>query len=159
MGGQAAYVAVVGAGTDDPELEALAEEVGRRLAAAGATVVCGGLGGVMAAASRGARAAGGTTLGILPGSDRRDANPWVDVAVPTGMGELRNALIVRTVDAVIAIGGGYGTLSEIAFALKTGVAVIGLRTWSLPETRPDPLTRARDPEEAVGRALGAARRR
>lgn len=112
------------------ELDA-AEEVGRLLAEAGAVVVCGGLGGVMEAACRGARASGGLTLGILPGRDRRDANPHVAVAVPTGLGEARNALVVRAADAVVAVGGAYGTLSEIALALKGGTPVVGLNTWEL----------------------------
>jgi len=125
-------VAVVGPadGAAAAELEA-AEELGRLLAEDGALVVCGGLGGVMEAACRGARAAGGLTLGILPGRDRREANPHVAVAVPTGMGEARNALVVRAADAVVAVGGAYGTLSEIALALKAGKPVVGLHTWEL----------------------------
>ena len=93
--------------------------------------MCGGLGGVMEAACRGAKDAGGTTVGILPGTDRAAANPFVDVAVATGLGEARNALVVRAADAVIAIGGGYGTLSEIALALKAGKRVVGLETWDV----------------------------
>jgi uncharacterized protein (TIGR00725 family) len=93
--------------------------------------VCGGLGGVMDAACRGAKDAGGTTVGILPGTDRAAANPFVEVAVATGLGEARNALVVRAADAVIAIGGGYGTLSEIALALKAGKRVVGLGTWAV----------------------------
>lgn len=124
------YVAVVGAGVEGPEARA-AEEVGRRLAEGGAVVVCGGLGGVMAAACRGAKAAGGLTVGILPGEERSRANPWVDVALPTGLGEARNTLVVRAADAVVAVGGEYGTLSEIGFALKIGRPVVGLLTWSL----------------------------
>ena len=93
--------------------------------------MCGGLGGVMEAACRGAKDAGGTTVGILPGSDRAAANRFVDVAVATGLGEARNALVVRAADAVIAIGGGYGTLSEIALALKAGKRVVGLDTWDV----------------------------
>jgi uncharacterized protein (TIGR00725 family) len=124
-------VAVVGAGVAGEELRATAEEVGRRLAEAGAAVVCGGLGGVMEAACHGAKSAGGLTIGILPGRRREDANPWVDVAIPTGMGETRNALVVLGVDAVVAVGGEHGTLSEVAFALKLGRPVVGLRTWRL----------------------------
>ena len=100
---------------------------GRELARAGAVLVCGGLGGAMEAACRGAKAEGGTTLGILPGADRAAANPYVDVAVATGLGEARNALVVRAADAVIAVAGGYGTLSEIALALRAGKPVVGLR--------------------------------
>jgi uncharacterized protein (TIGR00725 family) len=124
-------VAVVGAGDAGDELRATAEEVGRRLAEAGAIVVCGGLGGVMEAACHGAKSAGGLTIGILPGRRRDEANPWVDVAIPTGMGETRNALVVLSADAVVAIGGEHGTLSEVAFGLKLGRPVVGLRTWRL----------------------------
>jgi uncharacterized protein (TIGR00725 family) len=129
------HVGVVGSSTPPPQLEAIAERVGRELAIAGAVVVTGGLGGVMAAATRGAVGAGGMTIGILPGLDRKEANPWVRAVIPTGLGELRNGLVVRASDVVIAIGGEYGTLSEIAFALKSGVPVVGVATWSL--TRPD----------------------
>ncbi len=138
----------------------LAHDVGRLLAEAGAVVVCGGLGGVMEAACRGAKEAGGLTVGILPGYDRRAANRWVDVAIATGLGEARNTLVVRASDAVIAIGGEYGTLSEIAFALKLGRPVVGLSTWSLARTGGTPdtgLRRAAAPEDAVSIALAAAR--
>ena len=120
------YVAVVGASRATPEQEAVAEEVGRLLAALGAVVVCGGRGGVMEAVSRGAAEAGGLVVGLLPGFDRAEGNEWLTVALPTGMGELRNGLVVRAADAVIAIGGEYGTLSEVALALKGGRRVIGL---------------------------------
>jgi uncharacterized protein (TIGR00725 family) len=122
--------------------------VGRLLAARGALVVCGGLGGVMEEACRGARAGGGTTIGILPGLSRSDANPFVDVAIPTGLGEARNALVVRAADAVIAIGGGYGTLSEIALALKAGKRVVGLGTWEI-----EGVLAVDDAEAAVAAAL------
>ncbi len=150
------YVAVVGSGASERRLDLAAEEVGRLVAARGALVVCGGLGGVMEAACRGAKAAGGRTVGILPGLDRRAANPWVDVAIPTGLGEARNALVVRTADVLIAIGGEFGTLSEIALALKTGKPVVGIDTWELarrgvPATE---IVRASTPAEAVERALG-----
>jgi uncharacterized protein (TIGR00725 family) len=121
-----------------------AESVGRGLAARGAVVVCGGLGGAMEAACRGAKEAGGTTVGLLPGRDRDDANPYVDIAVATGLGEARNALVVRTADALIAIGGGYGTLSEIALALRTGKRVVGLGTWEIEGIEP-----VSSPDEAV----------
>jgi uncharacterized protein (TIGR00725 family) len=126
------WVAVVGPGDLDrgPEL-ATAEAVGRGLAEAGAVVVCGGLEGAMAAVCRGAADAGGTTVGLLPGLDRTAANPWVTVALPTGLGEARNALVVRAADVVVAVGGGYGTLSEIALALRTGTPVVGVGTWEL----------------------------
>jgi uncharacterized protein (TIGR00725 family) len=125
------YVAVVGPGEASPDQLHTAEEVGAGLAAAGVVVVTGGLGGVMEAASRGARSRRGRTLGILPGDDRDAANGWVEIAVPTGMGELRNGLVVRAADAVVAIGGGHGTLSEIALALKLGRPVVGLGTWEV----------------------------
>ena len=125
------YVAVVGPGDADAEAERDAETAGRILAGHGAVVVCGGLGGAMAAACRGARAAGGLTVGLLPGADRSAANPWVTVAIPTGLGELRNGLVVRSADGVLAVRGGYGTLSEIALALKLGRPVVGLGTWDI----------------------------
>jgi uncharacterized protein (TIGR00725 family) len=124
-------VAVVGAGRATTDEERTAEEVGRRLAARQVTVVTGGLGGVMAAACRGAREAGGHTIGMLPGVDPAAANPWVELVIPTGFGEARNTLVVRSAGAVVAIGGEHGTLSEIAFALKIGVPVVGLGTWQL----------------------------
>jgi uncharacterized protein (TIGR00725 family) len=127
------YVAVVGPAEATPEEMERAEEVGRLLAERGAVVVCGGLHGVMEAASRGARGAGGTVVGILPGTRRADANEHVTVALPTGLGEMRNALIVRAADALIAVGGAYGTLTEIALALRTGVPVVGIGTWDLDD--------------------------
>jgi len=125
------YIAVVGAGEASPADLAFAEEVGAGLADLGAVVVTGGLGGVMEAACRGARSRRGHTLGILPGDDRDDANGWVEIAVATGMGELRNGLVVRASDALVAIGGGHGTLSEVALALKLGRPVVGLGTWAV----------------------------
>jgi hypothetical protein len=144
------YVAVVGAGGEvAASVLADAEAVGAELARRGAVVVCGGLGGVMEAACRGARAQGGVTLGILPGTDRSAANPWVSVAVATGLGELRNGLVVRSADAVVAIAGEYGTLSEIALALKAGLRVVGLRSWEIPG-----MLAADDAPAAVALALG-----
>src|SRR5881227_2676868 len=142
------YVAVVGPGEAEPDEIAAAERVGAELARRGAVVVCGGLGGVMEAACRGAKEAGGTTVGILPGSDRGAANPFVDVALPTGLGEARNALVVRAADVLIAVGGAYGTLSEIALALKGGKRVVGLRSWDI-----DGVEVAETPEDAVAGAL------
>lgn len=144
------YVAVVGPGEAAPDDRETAEEVGLRLARAGAIVVCGGLGGIMAAVCRGASAADGTTLGILPGTDRGEANDWVTLAIPTGLGELRNGLIVRAADVMIAIGGGHGTLSEIALGLRTGVPVIGIGTWEI-----DGVESVNSAEEAVQRALAS----
>jgi uncharacterized protein (TIGR00725 family) len=155
-GADALYVAVAGPGAasaGDAEL-ALAEEVGAGLAEAGAVVVTGGLGGVMEAACRGARSRLGMTVGLLPGTDRREANGWVEIAIPTGLGELRNGLLVRAGDALVAIGGGHGTLSEVALALRDGRGVVGLGTWELPG-----VLRAESAAEAVARALDLARRR
>ena len=144
------YVAVVGPGeASRDELEA-AEAVGRGVASRGAVVVCGGLGGVMEAACRGAREAGGVTVGILPGSDRGAANEFVDVAIATGLGEARNALVVRAADVLIAVGGSWGTLSEIALALKTGRRVVGVGTWELGREGVEPAPGA---AEAVALAL------
>ena len=142
------YIGVVGAGVPDPDTDRLAEAVGRAVAESGAVLVCGGMTGVMEAACRGAKSAGGTTLGILPTTDRSDANPYVDIAVATGLGEIRNALIVRASDALVAVRGETGTLSEIAFALKTGTPVVGIETWNLPGVAP-----YGDPVEAVTEAL------
>jgi uncharacterized protein (TIGR00725 family) len=135
----------------------LAEEVGRLVASAGYTLVCGGLGGVMEAACRGAQQAGGRTIGILPGTDRSEANPYVEIAVPTGSGYMRNVMIVLTADVLIAIGGGFGTLSEIGHALGYGKSVIGLRTWEAARAGGRaPIIVVDSPEqalEAVDRAL------
>ncbi len=124
-------MAVIGSANCSPETAAVAEEVGQRIALCGAVLVCGGRGGVMEAACRGAKAEGGTTVGILPGGDRSEANAYVDIPIATGLGEARNAIVVRAADAVIAVSGGYGTLSEIGLALKMGRPVIGLGTWEL----------------------------
>jgi uncharacterized protein (TIGR00725 family) len=157
---QAAYVAVVGPGEPDREAYELALQVGAELARRGAIVVCGGLGGVMEAACRGAKSAGGTTVGILPGLDRAAANEFVDVALPTGMGELRNGLVVRAADAVVAVQGEFGTLSEISFALKTGVPVVGLDTWELVKggAEAGAIVRVAAPAAAATEALRLARR-
>jgi uncharacterized protein (TIGR00725 family) len=152
-------IAVIGGGQAPPPAIAVAEAVGAALASAGAIVVCGGLGGAMAAACRGAKSAGGLTVGILPGRDASDANPWVDVVIPTGLGETRNALVVGSAAAVIAVDGEYGTLSEIALALRSGIPVIGIGTWSL--TRPDGemdagIVPMEDPVEAAAVAVRLA---
>ncbi len=150
-GADALYVAVAGPGAasaGDAEL-ALAEEVGAGLAEAGAVVVTGGLGGVMEAACRGARSRLGMTVGLLPGTDRREANGWVEIAIPTGLGELRNGLLVRAGDALVAIGGGHGTLSEVALALKAGKRVVGLGFGY----EVDGVEAASSPEDAVAQLL------
>ena len=123
------YIGVVGPSDATPQLERLASEVGERLARAECVLVCGGLGGVMAAACRGAFAAGGLTVGLLPQERRGAENEYLSVAIPTGLGELRNGLIVRSSDAVVAIGGSWGTLSEIALAIRTGKPVVAMRSW------------------------------
>jgi uncharacterized protein (TIGR00725 family) len=153
------YVAVIGGSSAALDVCQVAEEVGRELARNGAVLVCGGLGGVMAAACRGAKSAGGLTVGILPGTTRGEQNAWVDVAVPTGMGEARNALVVRTADALVAVGGEFGTLSEIALALKLGKPVVGIATWELAQSgQPvdDPIVRVDDPVQAAQAALRLA---
>lgn len=131
------YIGVVGPGGDvAPETLAVAQEVGRQLARAGAIVVTGGFGGVMAAASRGAFECGGTTVGILPGADRAAGNPYLSLSIPTGLGEMRNALVVRACQALIAVGCSWGTLSEIALAVRTGVPVVAIDCWDLPADGP-----------------------
>jgi uncharacterized protein (TIGR00725 family) len=124
-------VAVVGPNDADDALREIAYAVGQLLAQRGAVVVTGGLGGVMAAASQGARSAGGLVVGLLPGLEAADANEFVDVAIPTGLGELRNGLLVRSVDGVIAVGGSWGTLSEIALAMRAGTPVVCLHGWEI----------------------------
>lgn len=148
-------IAVVGAGDGAADFLATAEQVGARLAEAGAVLVCGGLGGVMEAACRGARQAGGLTVGLLPGTDHAAGNAFLDISVPTGMGEMRNALVVRAGEAVIAVGGGFGTLAEIALALKSRTPVVGIATWEAARAgRPiEDIERAESAAEAVERAL------
>jgi len=136
-------VAVVGGGNCSPRVQEMAKELGRLLAEQGHILLCGGLGGVMEAACKGAAGAGGTVVGILPG-EREDANPYVSIRVATGMGHARNAIIVRSADAVIALPGEYGTLSEIALALKMKRPVISLESWNIPGT-----LKAKDPSEAI----------
>jgi len=153
-GASTRYVAVIGASQATDEDLRDAEAVGALLARAGAIVVCGGRRGVMAAAAKGAAQAGDTVIGMLPGEGRSDANEWVTVSIPTGMGELRNGLIVRTAEAMIAVGGAYGTLSEIALGLSAGLEVYGLHTWEI-----EGIVAVDTPEAAVERALAAARSR
>jgi uncharacterized protein (TIGR00725 family) len=152
-------IGVVGENDPSPEIAALAEAVGAEIASAGAVLVCGGLRGVMEAACRGAHRHGGITIGILPGRRREDANPYVTYPIPTGLGEARNILVVRAAQALVAVGGRFGTLSEIAFAKVEGLAVIGLQTWELKREgmTEDPIQRADDPKEAVRMALEAAK--
>jgi len=154
---RAPYVVVCGSGQATTEEVAWAEEVGRLIADAGAVLVCGGLGGVMDAAARGCEAGGGLSIGILPGEHRDPASPHLTVSIPTGLGEARNALVVRAADAVIAIGGEFGTLSEIALALKAGTPVVGLHTWELAKAGSlvHAIVETETPQEAVRAALEA----
>lgn len=152
------FIGVVGGGACSPTEARLAEEVGREIACRGATLVCGGLGGVMEAACKGAREAGGSTVGILPGNSRLDANPYVDIPIVTGMGEMRNVIIIKSVDAVIAIDGEFGTLSEIAHALRNGIPVVGIDTWEFSRggQKDGSLIVATDAKDAADKALALA---
>ena len=125
------YIAVIGSGKAIPKEIELAEIVGREIAKRGAILICGGMGGVMEAACRGARLENGITIGILPGDKRDMANPYVQITIVTGLGQGRNVIVVKSAQAVIAVGGSYGTLSEIGHALQNGIPVVGLRTWSI----------------------------
>jgi len=149
------FIAVIGGGDISPPVAVLAEEVGREIARHSAVLVCGGLGGVMEAACRGADGEGGITVGILPGDDRRSANPYVKIPIATGIGYARNAAVAKSAQAVIAIDGSYGTLTEIAYALQSGVPIIGLDTWSIAidGREDDSIIRASSPKEAVEKAL------
>lgn len=154
-------ISVIGPGDCSAATYELAREVGRLVARAGAVLVCGGLGGVMEAAAQGAKEAGGCTVGILPGHDRSHANPFVDHAVTTGLGEARNLVVVSSGDAVIAVGEGYGTLSEIGLAAKIGRSVVILEGWGLHsrqlqvDTVQSPIRYAATAKEAVEMALAA----
>lgn len=145
-------ISVIGAGSCDRETYNTAERTGTLIARKGSVLVTGGLGGVMEAASKGAKEAGGTTVGILPGFSRDEANPFIDIPVVTGLSHARNVIVVRSADAVIAITGEHGTLSEIALALKLGKPVIGIRTWDIKG-----VVRVNTPEEAVDKALELAK--
>ena len=151
------FIAVIGSGQCSKSEARLAEEVGCELAKRGAILVCGGLGGIMEAACKGASSEGGITIGILPGDNRQLANPHVQIPIVTGMGYARNIAVVKSAEAVIAICGSYGTLSEIAHALQSGIPVIGLNTWSLSRNgQPDnSIIPAQSPAEAVNKALNS----
>ena len=153
-------ISVIGAGEGDEEILRDAEEVGRGIAEAGAVLVCGGLGGVMEAASRGASEAGGTVLGILPTLSPADANPYVTHAVATGTGHARNLAVVASGEAVIAVGGEWGTLSEIAYARKLGRPVVAIQSWTLRNRAGTDLgiVEAETAEEAVSAALARSGR-
>lgn len=149
------FVAVVGGAQCSRDEAKLAEAVGVELAKRKVTLICGGLGGVMAAACKGARSAGGKTVGIVPGNTRDEANPYVDIPIVTGIGEARNVIVVNTAQAVIAIGGKFGTLSEIAYALRSKIPVIGLNTWTLSKNGRlvKSIITANNPKEAVEKAV------
>lgn len=149
-------IGVIGASRPDRRTYELAEEVGKEIAKRGAAVLCGGLGGVMEAVCKGARSEGGLTIGIIPSDFRDDANKYVQIPIVTGMGIGRNVMLVKSADALIAVGGGFGTLSEIAHALNMGKTVIGLDTWKLERAYDKPipgLASAGDPKEAVNLAM------
>ncbi len=151
-------VGVIGSTKAEPDVLKLAEDVGAEIAKRGAAVVCGGLSGVMEAVCRGARREGGLTIGIIPSDDRNDANPYVQIPIVTGMGMGRNVMLVKTADVIIAVGGEFGTLSEIAHALNIGKKVIGLRTWHLEKARDRPIPNlvvASDPKQAVDIAMAS----
>jgi len=152
-------ISVIGSSDCSKKEGRLAEEVGRELARHGATLICGGLGGVMEAACKGAASQGGTTVGILPGNSLGDANPYVKIPIVTGMGYARNAIVAKSGQAVIAIGGSHGTLSEIAHALQHGIPVIGLGTWSLSRggVEDRSIILAQNAAEAVEKALTLAK--
>jgi hypothetical protein len=153
------FVAVIGGSQCSEEEVKLAEAVGHELAKRGAILICGGLGGVMDAACKGARAEGGITVGILPGDNRYAANPYVQIPIVTGMGYARNTIVAKSAQAVIAIDGSYGTLSEIAYALQNNIPVVGLNTWSLSLSgrKDDSIIPAQDPADAVEKAIAAAK--
>ncbi len=153
-------IAVIGGSRCSSEEAELAEAVGQELAREGAILICGGLGGVMEAACRGARSAGGITVGILPGDHRHAANPYLDIPIVTGMGYARNVIVVKSAQAAIAINGGYGTLSEIAHALQNSIPVIGLNTWclSLNGQVDNSIILAQSAQEAVEKAIAAAKK-
>ncbi|MCI0454131.1 MAG: TIGR00725 family protein [Candidatus Dadabacteria bacterium] len=148
-------IGVIGTSEASDEESKTAEEVGREIARRKGTLVCGGLSGVMESACRGAKSEGGLTIGIIPGFNGSDANPYVDVPIITGIGEARNIIVVRSSDAIIAIGGSFGTLSEIAFALKLDIPIIGINTWEVSSN----IKKATTPKEAVDLAFSLARPR
>jgi len=145
---QGFLIAVIGGRKADKALKKEAEAVGRLIAEKGGILVCGGMHGIMEAASKGAKQAGGLTVAILPQDHKRDANPYIDIPIATGLGIGRNVVIARTADAMIAIGGEYGTLSEIAFALQMGKPVVGIKSWDIKGVIP-----TKDAEEAVRTVL------
>ena len=141
-------IGISGGSKIDKRTANLSLEVGREVARNGAILVCGGLGGVMEYAAKGAKEEGGITIGILPGNSRETANPYIDIPIVTGIGTARNIILVKTAECIIAIDGKYGTLTEIAYALSLGIPLIGLKTWDI-----EGIVKARNPKEAVELAL------
>ena len=146
-------IGVIGTGDAADKDIVIAEQVGKLVAENNCILLCGGMDGVMEAACRGAKSAGGTTIGIIPGTSGTESNPYVDIPIVTGMGHGRNIIVVRSSQAIIAIGGSYGTLSEIAFALRLKIPVIGIRTWDVSSD----IKKARSPQEAVDMAIRSCR--
>jgi len=147
-------IAVIGAGKCSRKLRDMAAEIGRYVAENGGVVLCGGLGGVMEGAARGAKEAGGTTIGIIPSENKADANQFIDYVIPTGFGQARNVLVVRAADAIVALPGKYGTLSEMAFALVSGKPIVSVQAWKLGEE----IQQVEDPLEAAKIAMELARK-
>ena len=145
-------IGVIGPGRCSGKVKKTAEVIGQAIAAAGATLVCGGLGGVMEAAAKGAKAEDGKTIGIIPSDQKKDANKYIDIVIPSGIGEARNLLIIRTADVVIALPGMFGTLSEMAFCLKTKTPLVSLQAWDIS----DKIIRVDDPIKAVNEAIKLA---
>ena len=137
-------IAVIGGHSCSPDIARIAEEIGKTIARLGATLICGGLGGVMQAACKGAKSCGGKTIGILPGHDKKEANPYVDIPIVTGLGYMRNNLVIKNADVVVAIDGKEGTLSEIAFALQMKKPILGIKTWDIPG-----IIQVKDAQEAI----------
>ena len=155
-------ISVIGESNARPHIAALAEQVGIELANRGVTIVCGGLGGVMEAACRGAKSAGGTTIGIMPGDNPLSANDYIDIPIITGIGYAHNSVVVKTGMAAVAVGGAYGTLSEIGHALGDGIPVVGLETWEMTRSREpadSAIIRAVDAADAAEKAIAAAKQR
>ncbi|MCM8778780.1 MAG: TIGR00725 family protein [Candidatus Omnitrophica bacterium] len=152
--GRKIIIGVIGASTPERKLFQIAEEVGKEIALAGCVLICGGLGGVMEAVAKGAKANNGLTIGILPGNDSSAANNYIDIPIVSGMGEARNIVIVKSSDILIAIGKGYGTLSEIAFALKLNKPLIGIETWDVSPQ----IISFKDPRKAVKKAIELVRK-
>ena len=149
------FIGVIGAGTCSKKIYNLAYDVGKYIAKAGAILVCGGLGGVMEGAAKGAKENKGVTVGILPGVDNAEANPYIDIPIVTGISEARNLIVIRSSDAIIALPGQFGTLSELAFCLKMEKPVVGLTTWEIS----DRIIKTKDPQQAVKSALEALKKK